>query len=351
MKRKITSQLVYYRKFLFMAQKKGIFLSLLSVFLLMCAGVAALGGVAIYKFLGAGPLTEQRLVHVKSGMGVGAIAALLEEEQIIESGLIFNIAARLTDHEGFLKAGEYDFPAKVSMAEALKMIRDGDVFERKVTIPEGLTSYQVVKILNAREDLEGEISQIPDEGTLLPETYLFVAGETRSDKIQKMQAASQKILDAAWENRQEDLPIKTKEEALTLASIIEKETSVADERRRVAGVFINRLRKGMPLQTDPTVIYAITKGKIQDEGKGPLGRRLLRKDLQFDDPYNTYKYPGLPPGPIANPGKASIEAAVNPEAHDYIYFVADGTGGHAFAKTLSQHNANVAQWRKVRVSQ
>ncbi len=351
MNAKITSQLVYYKSFLFMAQKKGIFLSLLSILLLLCAGGAALGGLGIYKFLEAGPLEQQRLVHVKSGMGVSAIAALLEKEQVIENALIFNIAARLTEQEGFLKAGEYEFPAKISMAEALHRVRAGDVFERKVTIPEGLTSYQVVKILEAREDLEGEVAQISEEGTLLPETYLFVAGEQRNDKIKKMQDALQTILDAAWESRQAGLPLENKKEALTLASIIEKETSVAEERRRIAGVFINRLKKGMPLQTDPTVIYAITKGKIQDEGKGPLGRRLLRKDLDFDDPYNTYKYPGLPPGPIANPGKASIEAALNPESHDYIYFVADGTGGHAFAKTLSEHNANVAQWRKVRARQ
>lgn len=334
-----------------MAQKKGLFLSLLSILFTLFVGVAVMGGLGIYKFLEEGSLSEKKLVHVKSGMGVSSIADLLQEEGVIENALIFNIAARFTKHEGFLKAGEYEFPPKISMVEVMKMIREGDVFERKVTIPEGLTSYQVVKILEAREDLEGEITEIPDEGTLLPETYLFVAGETRSDKIKKMQIASQEILEAAWENRQEGLPLKTKHEALTLASIIEKETGVSDERRRVSGVFINRLRKGMALQTDPTVIYALTKGKIQDEGKGPLGRRLLRKDLEIDDPYNTYKYSGLPPGPIANPGKASIEAALNPESHDYIYFVADGTGGHAFAKTLSEHNANVAQWRKVRASQ
>ena len=163
-----------------------------------------------------------------------------------------------------------------------------------------------------------------------------------------MQAAMAKTIDELWENRSDNLPIKTKEEAIILASIIEKETGVGAERKKVAGVFINRLRKNMMLQTDPTVIYALTKGKIQEEGKGPLGRRLLRKDLKVNSPYNTYKNTGLPPGPIANPGRAAIEAALNPETHDYIFFVADGTGGHAFGKNLKEHNANVAKWRKIR---
>jgi len=169
--------------------------------------------------------------------------------------------------------------------------------------------------------------------------------------LARMQADMRETLDAAWGARVEGLPFNTKEEALVLASIIEKETAVADERRKVAGVFVNRLKRGIALQTDPTVIYAITKGKHKNDGKGPLGRRLLRKDLQYDSPYNTYKYPGLPPGPIANPGKASIEAALNPEVHDYIFFVADGTGGHAFGKTLAEHNRNVAKWRKIRAKQ
>lgn len=334
-----------------MAQKNSLFLTFLSLIFLGCAAVAVIGGLGAYMFLQPGPLEEKKLVHIKSGMGVSAIAQLLEQENVISHDLVFNIAARATENNGFLKAGEYEFPPQISMAEAMTKIREGDVFDRKITIPEGLTSYQVVKLLEAREDLEGDIKEIPAEGTLLPETYHFVSGETRAQKIVKMQEATQKILDEAWENRQEGLPLKTKEEALVLASIIEKETSVPEERRRVAGVFINRLKKGMLLQTDPTVIYAITKGKIQNEGRGPLGRRLLRKDLQIDSPYNTYKYAGLPPGPIANPGKASIEAALNPEEHDYIFFVADGTGGHAFGKTLKEHNANVAKWRRIRASQ
>ncbi len=312
------------------------------------AAVAVLGGVAVHHYLSPGTLPESKLVLIEKGKGVSAIADKLAETGVITQPLLFKIVARFSDS---LKAGEYDFPAKVSMAEAMDMMREGKVYDRKITIPEGLTSYQIVKLLNAREDLAGEITDIPPEGSLLPDTYHFIAGETRQDKIIQMQEAMKKAVDELWLNRVADLPFETKEQALTLASIVEKETGVAEERERVAGVFINRLRKGIPLQTDPTVIYAITKGKIQDEGKGPLGRRLLLKDLKVDSPYNTYVNAGLPPGPIANPGYASIKATLNPEKNDYLFFVADGTGGHVFAKTLAEHNKNVAKWRKVRRSQ
>ena len=228
------------------------------------------------------------------------------------------------------------------------MLQEGDVFDRKITIVEGYTVQQIIKRLNARDDLTGKITKTPEEGTLLPNTYHFVKNEGRQDVIDRMASNMRVALDLAWQRKANNLPIKTKLEALTLASIVEKETAVAEERNRVAGVFINRLRKNMPLQTDPTVIYAITKGDIKEDGKGPLGRRILSKDLQYDSPYNTYKYSGLPPGPIANPGIDSIKATLNPEEHDYIFFVADGTGGHVFAKTLAEHNRNVAEWRKIR---
>lgn len=285
------------------------------------------------------------MVLIERGKGVASIARTLEKEGVISQPTLFKVIARFS---GTLKAGEYEFPAHASMAEVMKMMEDGEVFDRKITIAEGLTSYQIVKRLNAREDLDGEITDIPAEGSLLPDTYHFTKGESAQDKIDQMQTAMKEAIDELWETRAEDLPIKTKEEAIILASIVEKETGVAEERERVAGVFINRLRKNMPLQTDPTVIYALTKGKIQEEGKGPLGRRLLRKDLKFVSPYNTYLNAGLPPGPIVNPGYAAIKATLNPENHDYIYFVADGTGGHAFGKTLAEHNRNVQQWRKVR---
>lgn len=326
---------------------KHFFLSLLSLFALFVAGVAVTAGWAINHYLSAGPLGEEKLVMIERGKGVGSIAHTLESETVITQPLLFKVFARFGES---LKAGEYSFPASVSMAEVISMMREGKVFDRKITIPEGYTSYQIVKLLNARDDMDGDVKSIPAEGSLLPNTYHFVGGESRQAVLNRMQSEMNKAMEELWPTRAKDLPIKTKKEALILASIVEKETGVAGERAKVAGVFVNRLKKSIPLQTDPTVIYALTKGKIQDKGKGPLGRRLLRKDLEVDSPYNTYKNAGLPPGPIANPGYEAIKATLNPAQHDYIYFVADGTGGHAFAKTLNEHNQNVAQWRKIRKS-
>lgn len=346
---------------------KKIILFVLSLFFLGAACAAVIGGLAIHHYLSPSEMSEPKMVLIERGNGASVIAAKLQAEGVITQPLVFKIATRFADS---LKAGEYDFPANISMAEVIAKMEEGDVFDRKITIAEGLTSYQVVKRLNEREDLLGEIEDIPAEGVLLPDTYHFVTGETGQDKINQMRDAMLvKIADicsmpelyppdiSKWYDMEcVDLdrknvlpePLKTIGDLITLASIVEKETGVADERERVAGVFINRLRKGMALQTDPTVIYAITMGKMKDEGKGPLGRRLLRKDLKIDSPYNTYRYPGLPPGPIANPGYASIKATLNPEKHDYIFFVADGTGGHAFGKTLAEHNRNVDKWRKIR---
>ena len=328
-----------------------IFLSLLSVLALLGAAAAVYAGLSVKDYLSPGPLAEEKIVLIERGSGVSTIAAKLEAEGVIENPFIFKIAARLTDKHSSLKAGEYQFVSSISMADVLQKMHDGDTFDRTITFAEGLTSWQVVQRLNANETLQGDITDIPAEGSLLPETYHFMAGDTRAAKIAEMQAAMTKTLDELWEGRAENLPFETKEQALVLASIVEKETGVGEERERVAGVFVNRLRLGMPLQTDPTVIYAITMGKIQEGGQGPLGRRLLTKDLQTDSPYNTYKNAGLPPGPIANPGRAAIAATLNPEEHEYIYFVADGTGGHAFGKTLAEHNANVAKWRRIRASQ
>ena len=324
---------------------KNLFLSFLSISILGIAIFAVLGGITIHHYLSPSQLLESKLVLIERGQGVSAIANTLNKENVISQPVLFKIVARFSDS---LKAGEYEFPAQISMAEVVRMMEEGNVFDRKITIPEGLTSYQIVRLLNARDDLEGEVKDIPKEGSLLPDTYHFVSGESGQDKINQMQSAMIKVIDDLWETRAKDLPIKTKHEAIILASIVEKETGIAGERARVAGVFINRLKRGIALQTDPTVIYAITKGKMKDAGKGPLGRRLLRKDLKINSPYNTYKNAGLPPGPIANPGYAAIKATLNPETHDYIFFVADGTGGHAFAKTLSEHNRNVTNWRKVR---
>ncbi|MCI5059951.1 MAG: endolytic transglycosylase MltG [Alphaproteobacteria bacterium] len=327
---------------------RAAFLSLLSIFLLFCAGIAVTAGVSVNQYLSAGPLGQSHIVLIQRGKGVSEIADTLEKENVISSSLLFKVAGRFGNS---LKAGEYQFPPQISMAEVLRMMQEGEVYGRKFTIPEGYTSYQIVELLKKHPDLGGDISAIPKEGSLLPDTYHFVAGEAREDKIKQMQVAMKRVIDQLWLERAQDLPLKDKKEAIILASIVEKETGVAGERAKVAGVFINRLKRGIPLQTDPTVIYALTKGKIQNEGKGPLGRRLLRKDLEVDSPYNTYKNAGLPPGPIANPGRAAIEATLNPEKHDYLYFVANGTGGHAFAKTLQEHNQNVAQWRKIRRAQ
>lgn len=324
---------------------KHFLLTFLSLIILGAAGAAIGAGVAIHHYMAPSDLTEPKLVLIERGQGVSSIAQTLDQEGVITQPLIFKIAARFGES---LKAGEYEFPAHISMAETVQMMQEGKVFDRKITIPEGLTSYQIVKLLNERDDLEGEITTIPKEGSLLPNTYHFIKGESGQDKINEMQTAMTKTIDELWETRAEGLPFTTKEEALVLASIVEKETGVPEERLRIAGVFVNRLRQGIALQTDPTVIYAITKGKIQDEGKGPLGRRLLLKDLEINSPYNTYKNAGLPPAPIANPGEAAIAATLNPEQNDYIYFVADGSGGHVFSKTLAEHNRNVAQWRKIR---
>ncbi len=321
---------------------------LLSIFILLSA-IVGIAGIIILQSMGApGPLKEDKVVIVKSGMGVNQIADTLETEQVISSTFLFKTAMKIFGH-GTLKAGEYRFEKSTPILTVLEKLETGKVIQRQITIPEGLTSFEVVRLLNQEENLSGDIKNIPAEGTLLPETYSYSLGDTKQDKINRMQKSMQETIDELWENKSENIPVTNKQEALILASIIEKETGVAGERRKVAGVFANRLRINMALQTDPTVIYAITKGKHQNSGKGPLGRRLLRKDIQeTDSPYNTYLYPGLPPGPIANPGKESIAAALNPESHDYLYFVADGTGGHIFGKTLEEHNYNAANWRKIR---
>ncbi len=311
-------------------------------------GVAGGSWWAYQQFNKPNSLTESIIITVPRGANIGGVADNLGYLDIVENPYIFRIAGRITGQASKIKAGEFEIPAKASIKQILDILESGKTVQRKVTIREGLTSYQIMALLSSIENLEQSDIEIPAEGSLLPETYSYSKGENVGDIINRMQSALSAAIDELWENRAPDLPIKTKEEAIILASIIEKETAHPSERMRVAGVFINRLRKGMLLQTDPTVIYAITMGKHKDEGKGPLGRRLLRKDLKFDSPYNTYLYAGLPPAPIANAGYASIKAALNPEEHKYIYFVADGSGGHAFAKTLREHNNNVAKWRKFR---
>lgn len=329
-----------------------IFLSLLATaFLgLIAAGLAI--GWGLHEYSSAGPLSEATEISIPRGSGVSSIAMKLEDEGVISYALLFKIAVRLQEQQSRLKAGEYAFPAHISMQGVMDKLVAGDIIVRQVTIPEGFTSFEIIEKLKSTPELEPSPELIiPEEGSLLPGTYRFQKGQSAADIITEMQSAMTKALNEAWEKRSPDLPFSTKEEALILASVIEKETAQEDERNRIAGVFVNRLEQGIPLQTDPTVIYAITKGREENEGMGPLGRRLLTKDLKIDSPYNTYLYAGLPPGPICNPGIAAIEAALHPEDNDYIFFVADGTGGHVFSKTLKEHENNRAKWRKIRREQ
>ncbi len=316
--------------------------------LLILAGSAVVF-ICSQQLIVPGPLTETKIIEIPRGSGLMQIGDTLKSENVITHEWAFVITAILTNQRAGMKAGEYEFAAGAPMKDVLFKINKGKIFERSILIREGLTSYQVIDLLNKIDVLEGPLTTIPAEGTLMPDTYQYMRKEQRSVVLARMQDAMTKAVAELWPMRAQQLPLKTPLEAVTLASIVEKETGVAEERQRVAGVFINRLKIGMKLQTDPTVIYALTMGKHQDEGQGPLGRRLLRKDLEeTNSPYNTYMYPGLPPGPIANPGRASLEAVLHPEIHDFLFFVADGKGGHIFAKTAAEHERNVVQWRKIR---
>lgn len=317
-------------------------LKILGVCLLVAA--LALAGAVYYaysEYLRPGPHTEPQITLIPEGASLGQVARLLEADGIVRSADLFKWATRLQGAERDLRAGEYEIPATANMPAVLDILRYGDVVQYPLTIPEGLSSAQVVALLNEAEALEGKVTDIPAEGTLLPETYLHVRGVTRSEMIARMQMAFDEILARLWEGRAMDTTLKSPEEAVILASIVEKETAVPEERPRVAAVFLNRLKKGMRLQSDPTVVYAVTGGF-------PIGRRITRADLRLESPYNTYRNFGLPPGPIANPGPDSLRAVLNPIETDEYYFVADGTGGHVFARTLEEHNRNVAKWRKFR---
>ncbi len=313
--------------------------------LVVLAVLAAAGGWwLLERYLDQpGPLAEEQVIDFPRGSGLAGIAARLEAAGVIEDARVFRVATRLIGRDRRLRAGEFRIPANVSPRAVLDILESGQIVLHALTIPEGLSTVEALAVVERHPVLVGDMPEsLPGEGELLPETYMFARGTTRAEMIGRMQGDMARLLAELWANRQEGLPLESPEEALILASIIEKETAVPDEYGLVAGVFVNRLRRGMLLQTDPTVIYAITRGA------GPLGRQLLRRDLEIDDPYNTYRYPGLPPGPIANPGRGALQAALDPAATDYLYFVADGTGGHAFARTLQEHNRNVARWRRVR---
>ena len=304
---------------------------------IMAACAAAYARKMVYQ---DGPLTEAVTVLVPKGAGSAGVAVRLQQGGVINHPFLFRIAARLSGKDKLLKAGEYRFEPQISMAEVIDKLAAGDIVYHQLTIPEGLMSIQVAEIINKAPNLGGEALPKFEEGGFLPETYTYKYGDTKQDVWNEGKAAAQKVLMQAWENRDDDLPVKNPEELLVLASIIEKETAIDEERAVVASVFVNRLRKGMKLQTDPTVIYALT------EGNAELKRSLKRKDLQVDSPYNTYKYYGLPPKPICNPGAASIWAAAHPADTDYLYFVADGKGGHNFSRSLAEHNKSVREWVK-----
>ena len=376
---------------------KSVAANAFSLLIVLCIAVAGAIGWGQREFTKEGPLEGPIFFEVPRGAGLSQVAARLAEAGAVTHPAIFRLGAEYSDMAGAIRAGSFEIPARASMEEILGVITQnaapvyryvatyvlridgtgeqrlvervpgtGEVIELaefaydaeiptiyseitesgasiayRVSIPEGLTSWQIVEGLKSAEFLGGEVAEIPAEGLLAPDTYEATRGMARAELLVQMQARQEAILMEAWANRAENLPISTPQEALILASIIEKETGQAEERGVVASVFTNRLRQGMRLQTDPTVIYGVT------EGQGVLGRGLRRSELDRVTPWNTYQIDGLPPTPIANPGRASIEAALNPDDTNYIFFVADGTGGHAFAETLAEHNGNVARWREI----
>ncbi len=292
----------------------------------------------------AGPLTVDKTVIIPERSGLSEIAEQLDREGVIRNPLMFRISGYITGAWSELRAGEYLFKASISPREALDVLRSGKPVLHSILVPEGLTSEQIVARLKENDLLTGEITQMPREGALLPDTYRIERGTSRQRLIQTMTEKQREELNRIWARRVQDIPVKTPQELVTLASIVEKETGRADERPRVAGVFVNRLNRRMKLQSDPTIVYGLVAGK------GTLGRGILRTEITQATPYNTYVIDGLPPGPIANPGRAAMEAVANPSRTRDLYFVADGTGGHAFAETLEQHNRNVVRWRQIETS-
>lgn len=282
---------------------------------------------------------EPKIIQIKSGESLKNIARILQDNGLVAKDWQFILYSKINKIYPKIKAGEYLFENDVKLEDVSQTLTSGKLYLRKMTFAEGLTAREIADILYQNDLLEGDFDALK-EGEFLPETYTFSRGEERQKIAAQGKAAMQKVLQQAWDGRDADLPLKNKEELLILASIIEKETGVPEERPQVASVFVNRLKKEMLLQTDPTVIYAVTNGERD------LGRALTRRDLAVDSPYNTYKYAGLPPAPICSPGAASIMAAAHPDKTPYLYFVASGTGGHNFARTLNEHNANVRKWRQ-----
>ncbi len=309
--------------------------------LILLMGSAAT--VFLYDYAINQPLkiSEDTLFLVNKGDSLNKIAQSLQDKKLVNDKYIFILFSKINRIYPQIKAGEYLFNGEFSIKQTAEKLSSGKVYLRKVTFPEGLTSTEIAKILHKENFLSKDEFAAPDEGSILPETYTYMRGDSPEKIIKQAQKAMQNVLEQAWQERDQNLPLQSKEELLILASIVEKETGIGMERAQVASVFVNRLRLGMLLQTDPTVIYALTNGKED------LNRQLTRKDLSIDSPYNTYKYAGLPPTPICNPGKDAIYAAAHPSETPYLYFVASGNGGHNFAATLSEHNENVRKWREL----
>jgi UPF0755 protein len=302
--------------------------------------IALVGGNFVYGWTAAGPSTRDVTVVIKPGSSLAYAAEQLEKGGVVKSAATFLNRAKIFGVTSTIKAGEFLIPAGASNADVLSILTGGKTVQRMVTVPEGMPSIMVFDRLMANDMLKGEIP-VPAEGSILPDSYAFEKGESRGAVVLRMQDAMKKTMAELWPKRSADAVVKTPEEAIILASIVEKETSVKSELRRVAGVYSNRLTKSMMLQADPTIIYPITKGK-------PLGRRIRQSEIAAVNDYNTYAMVGLPKGPIANPSRAAIEAVLNPEKTDYLFFVADGKGGHIFAKTNEEHSANVEKWYAIR---
>ncbi len=324
-----------------------LFLSLLVLATILAAAVSCAGWFYLEnERVRPGPLSSETRFIVREGEGLSAIAERMEEARIIRNADMMKLSARLTGVETLVQAGEYQIPPGASQADVLRRLVDGQVVTFRITIPEGLTSAQIMRLIEADPQLSGPMPETPDEGALLPDTYVFNSGARRADLVDRMAAAQAELLDDLWPERADDLPFGARDEAVILASIVEKETGVPGERGEIAGVFVNRLRRGMRLESDPTIIYGVSRGEPLVNDKGQR-RTLYRSEIDRETPWNTYQIDGLPPTPICNPGRDAIAAVLNPPETENIFFVADGTGGHAFAESYRDHQRNVAAYRRI----
>jgi UPF0755 protein len=316
----------------------------LAFFIFLAAIVAGAYFWEQWNYFAPGPAAAngapETVVLIKPGEGSTAIAQQMQDASVIENATLFRVGLRLRNQQSQLKAGEYAIPSRASMADIAGILIAGHSIQHKITAAEGLTSQMIYDVVKNDPVLVGDAGPVPEEGTLLPQTYLFTRGTTRTEMLERMKKAQDALFDKLWADRDTSVPYKTRKAAVTLASIVEKETALADERRHIASVFVNRLRVGMKLQSDPTIIYDVTKGY-------PLGRGIRESELQRASPHNTYVIAGLPPTPICNPGTDAIESVLNPPKTDDLFFVATGQGGHVFAATISEHEKNVAKWRVV----